>query len=147
MLINQSLAILGAGHDTVAQTICLAIYHLSKDIPLQQRVRDEILQAELPDLGPVTSDAAGLEKIESLPLLTALMNETLRLYPTISILTRQATQDVELCGKVVPRGTNVVTVAGAVQRDPRVWGCAAGAEDEDVEKRKPRDLETFDADR
>ncbi|GIZ38879.1 hypothetical protein CKM354_000227800 [Cercospora kikuchii] len=44
MLVNQALGILGAGHETIAQTLCLAIFELSKDKTLQDRLRAEITE-------------------------------------------------------------------------------------------------------
>lgn len=100
MLIEQSLAILGAGHETIAQTLCVAIFELSRDKSLQDRLRAEINE-NLPWVSqsrrqnPTESD---LDSIETPPLLNAVCNETLRMYPIIPSVVREAACEVNLLG-------------------------------------------------
>ncbi|CAK1359025.1 unnamed protein product [Cercospora beticola] len=124
MLLEQSLAILGAGHETIAQTLCVAIFELSKNKPLQDRLRAEIYD-KLPwisqsreEQSPTESE---LDSIETLQLLNAVCNETLRMYPIIPSLVREAACDVELLGHRIPKGTVIMTILPIFNRNPALW--------------------------
>lgn len=60
--------------------------------------------------------------LEKLPLLNAVCNETLRLYPTVPITIRIAVRDTRLAGYPIPRGTEVVICPWEMNRHPDFWG-------------------------
>ena len=57
-----------------------------------------------------------LEHLGSLPYLTNVLKETLRLYPLGVAFSRVATQDTELDGYAIPRGTPVLVSPYALGR-------------------------------
>ena len=57
----------------------------------------------------------------SLPLTTAVVLETTRLYPSAPFLGRLAVEDDEVMGFAVPAGTTVVVPPWTVHRHPAVW--------------------------
>jgi cytochrome P450 len=60
--------------------------------------------------------------LESLPLLHAVCNETLRLYPTIPSTVRVATRDTTINSQHIPKGTRIQIVPWAINRSPHLWG-------------------------
>jgi cytochrome P450 len=60
--------------------------------------------------------------LESLPLLNAVCNETIRLYPTVPLTIRDARRDTTILGQYVPKGTSVHMVPWATNRNPQYWG-------------------------
>lgn len=91
---------------------------------VQTRLRAEV-RAALP-----TAEAASSETLattlEALPLLNAVCNETIRLYPTVPLTIRDAVRDTTILGHYVPRGTAVHIVPWATNRNPLLWGPDAG---------------------
>jgi cytochrome P450 len=74
-------------------------------------------------------------QIDDLPLLNAVCNETIRLYPAVPATIREAVRDTELPVRTaegdiiyrrIPQGTRVQLTPWAVNRSTRVWGKDAG---------------------
>ncbi|MGK7888552.1 MAG: cytochrome P450 [Leptolyngbyaceae cyanobacterium] len=87
---DELLTLLAAGHETTANAIAWALYWSHQDPEIRQRLIDEINP-----LGPDPDPVA----ISQLPYLTAVCNETLRIYP-IAVLTvpREVTAPTTLMG-------------------------------------------------
>ena len=54
-------------------------------------------------------------------IATAILDETMRLYPPVPILCRQALQDDEIRGKKIPAGSLMLVVPWLVQRHKKFW--------------------------
>lgn len=63
--------------------------------------------------------------LESLPLLHAVCNETLRLYPTVPSTIRVANRDTTINSQHIPKGTRFLIVPWAINRSPHLWGSNA----------------------
>jgi cytochrome P450 len=90
------------------------IYALSLQPDMQARLRSEVLGRPIPstsmDNVPLSTDE--LAALEKLPLLEAVVRETLRLHPPVPTVARVATKD-----DTVPLGGSVVDIFGATRRD------------------------------
>ncbi|KUI55330.1 Cytochrome P450 3A29 [Cytospora mali] len=83
-LIDHAMTFLGAGQDTTPFALTASIMELSQNQELQDRLRQEI-RANLPS---PTSPGFCADPIDParLPLLTAVINETLRCYPSVDAI-------------------------------------------------------------
>ncbi|KAK4498618.1 hypothetical protein PRZ48_011277 [Zasmidium cellare] len=121
MLVNQCLTFLGAGHDTIAQSLNWAIYELSLNKNVQTSLRKEV-QELLPGLSEKRElKSNDLERLDNTPFLEAVCNEILRLHPPIHHLHRQSLHAVNLCGHELPKGTKFIISIGAMNRCPELW--------------------------
>lgn len=93
VLRDQLVAVLLAGRDTTASTLSWTLYELGRHPEVVARLRDEILSAVGPDRTPTYADLKGMRYLQS------VMNETLRLYPSVPFNVRFALRDTTL-----PRG-------------------------------------------
>lgn len=75
MLRDQLVAVLLAARDTTAATLSWTLHELSKKPEVVQKLREEILRSVGPDNNPTYSD------LKNMKYLSAILNETLRLYP------------------------------------------------------------------
>ncbi|KAG0546346.1 hypothetical protein BDA96_02G439600 [Sorghum bicolor] len=109
-----------AGYETTAVTAAWCTMLLALHPEWQDRVRDEARQACAAGAAP---DFASLHKMKK---LTMVIQETLRLYPAGSVVSRQALRDVTLGGVRVPAGVNIYVPVSTVHLDPELWGADAG---------------------
>jgi cytochrome P450 len=121
---DQLLTFLAAGHETTSSALSWACYLLAKHPELQRTLREEIHHALPEDMDIKSVDLAST--LEPLPYLNGIMNETLRLYPTVPLTMRQAIRDTDLAGQAIPKGVTVVLSTWLMNRSPEVWGAEAG---------------------
>ncbi|KAH7324675.1 cytochrome P450 [Stachybotrys elegans] len=121
---DQLLTFLAAGHETTAGSITWICYLLSKHQDAQQKLRTELQKNLSPGiLQGDTTDIATI--LEQLPYLNGVMNESLRLYPTIPLTSRSAIRDTQLGPQFIAKGTRVLVMPWLLNRSPSVWGADA----------------------
>lgn len=110
---DELITLLTAGHETTATALAWAFYWIHRD----ERVRAKLLA----ELDALPTDAEPMD-IFRLPYLTAVCNETLRIYP-VAMLTfpRQARETVTLAGHTLQPGDNVMGVIYLAHRNPEVF--------------------------
>ena len=87
------------------------------------RLRTEV-RAYLP---PPDQDEISARQLESLPLLRAICEETLRLHPTIPTTYRIAVRDSSIQGINIPKGTHIIIDFQGINRDTSIWGLDSDA--------------------
>ncbi len=101
-----------AGHETTALTLSFALLLLARHPDLQRQAQAEVDRV----LGKRDATMADFSE---LPFIEAVTKEALRLYPPAYMFGREALEDVEIAGWVVPRGAQVLTPVWVIHRDPR----------------------------
>ncbi|CAG2101065.1 unnamed protein product [Medioppia subpectinata] len=112
-LTAQGILFFIAGYDTTSAALTHAIHYLSKHPDCQQILYEELRSC----------DEFTYEKLSQLKYLNAVINETLRLAPSLTRIQRECIQDYKLgnTGITVPAGTSVEIYPYAIQRDPDFW--------------------------
>ncbi len=131
---NHTLTFLLAGHETTANALtwCIALLASQPD-------ELEKVQSELDALGCGTGGA--VEIIPKLDYLTAVLQETLRLYPSIWIIERRVAEADELSGWRIPKGSAVVVSPYVTQRAPERWQSPESFRPERFLSDEPRTLQ------
>lgn len=111
---DELIALLFAGYDSTATALSVTLVLLGDHPEIQADLRRE-LDAVCGDQPPT---AAALDE---LPLLDAVVRESLRLYPPQYVLFREPTTEVQLQGYRIDAGTTVVVAPWVVQRHPNIW--------------------------
>lgn len=124
-VVEYVLNLLVLGHDTTACSITWALHELSRRPECQQRLRSEIIGLDKTCPSPDFGD------IDKLPYLHNFVREVLRLYCAVAMAPRQATQDVEIAGVVLPKGTVIQLSPAVMNTHPSVWGPTARTFDPD----------------
>jgi cytochrome P450 len=110
-------------HETTSSAFTWATYLLATHPDIQSNLRTE-LRTAIPSATNPETDLATL--LESLPLLNAVCNETIRLYPTVPITVRNAIRPTTILNQPIPAGTQVLLVPWAINRSRQHWGPDAG---------------------
>jgi cytochrome P450 len=115
-LVNQLMTFLAAGHETTASAMAWAVYLLCKHPEVQRKLRDEI-RSELDLNGEIDST-----KIDRLPYLNAVLNETMRVFPPVPLTLRETANDTTIQGHFIPKATTVVICPWAINTSEQLWG-------------------------
>lgn len=111
---DELIALLFAGYDSTATALALTPGLLGDRPAVQRRLRRELTRV-LDGATPTPSD------LEDLPILDAVVRESLRLYPPQYVLLREPTRDLTLGRYELDEGTTVVLSPWVCGRDPRHW--------------------------
>lgn len=103
------------GHDTTGWGVTWATYLLGLHPDVQSKVRDE-LDSVFGD-----NDAFTMEDLRELKYLECVIKEAQRLFPSVPVFSRSATEEVDVCGFRVPEGATLVVAPYFVHRDPNHW--------------------------
>ncbi|KAH9405750.1 Cytochrome P450 3A4, partial [Tyrophagus putrescentiae] len=116
-IVAQCILFLIGGYETTSSTLSHALYLLAKNNEFQERLHDEIVEALE---GLKENSEKYIDKLlNNIPLLEATIKEVLRLYPPISVIFRRSTTDnYDLGGYIIPKGTNVEMSSYAIHRNP-----------------------------
>jgi cytochrome P450 len=109
-LIDQISLVFLAGHETTASTLTWALYLLSETPEIQTECREQIPQNTL-----------HYTDLKNLTCLKNVIDETLRLYPPISFLLREASCPVKMREKNLPKGAMVTISPWLIHRNSNEW--------------------------
>ncbi|KAK0228974.1 cytochrome P450 [Armillaria fumosa] len=133
--IVTSNIILFAGHETTANTLSWTFLELARHPEVQDRLRAEIREKERLIFARGDIEFS-VQDLDSMPYLTAVVKEVLRVNPIVHTIARAAAQDDVLplskpmtltTGKTVqeiaiPKGTFIIASVAGYNRNKSVWG-------------------------
>ncbi|CAJ0550188.1 Ff.00g101180.m01.CDS01 [Fusarium sp. VM40] len=137
-LIDITMQVIAAGHETTASALLWTIYALSKAPAVQNRLRNKVLALEPSMISAKT--------IDELPYLDNVIREALRVYSPTLTVPWESLEDTTIAGVQIPKGTTVQIVPAMIQLNPEIWGADAEVfkpERWDGEAVSPFAMETF----
>jgi cytochrome P450 len=124
-----------AGHETTATCLSWTWYLLSQYPEVEAKLLAEIHKV-LGNRAPTVDDIPDLHYTE------LVVHESMRLYPPVWFMSRNAVRDTEIMGYHVPAGTIMLISQWVTHRDPRYFdnadACIPERWDSDLSKRLPR---------
>ena len=111
---DNLLTFIVAGHETTALTLGWALYLCAFDQNVQVAARAEAQSV-------LNGRAATAADVMRLPLIRAIADETLRMYPPAAFLSRTARVADELCGREIRAGDTVILPIYALHRHHDLW--------------------------
>lgn len=113
-IIDNLLTFMAAGHDTSARSLGWTFYLLGQSPHYQRLVEEELDAVDLGSLPPDKWQGA-------LPILTAVLKESMRLYPAAGNISRVAVEADTLAGTPVKPGVAVATAPWVLHRHKTLW--------------------------
>lgn len=111
---DEAMTLFLAGHETTANALTWTWYLLSQNSVEERQLHAEVDRV-LGDRLPTVDD------IPNLPYTRMVLSEAMRLCPPVYAIGRQAVEDYEVRGYVLPAGSTVFVSQYVMQRDPRYW--------------------------
>jgi cytochrome P450 len=111
---DQVMTFIGAGHETTAVALAWAVYLLSQHPEIAEQLREEVERA-------LCGRAPRIADVGNLPFTRMVFEETLRLYPPVYAVARDAVADDVIAGFRIPAGSTVILSPYVTHRLPRVW--------------------------
>jgi cytochrome P450 len=111
---DELVTLLLAGHETTASTLSWTFHLIDRHPEVWDRLHAEAVDV-LGDRLPVFED------MHRLKYTGMVVQEVMRLFPPVWILTRQAQQDDEVGGYHVPAGSDVLVCPYTLHRHPEFW--------------------------
>jgi cytochrome P450 len=111
---HEILTLIVAGHETTAITLNWTWYLLSQNAEVQEKLSSELNAvpgSDNPEIGDLAKFVYTRQVIE----------ETLRLYPALWLMTRAALENDQLGDYFVPAGTEIYISPYLIQRHPAFW--------------------------
>jgi cytochrome P450 len=110
----EALTLVIAGHETTASVLNWVWYLLARHPEVQARVAAEVRHAK-------RQAALSMKVLEQLHYTCSVLEEALRCYPPLWLMTRKAIKPDRLGGYEVPSGTEIYISPYLLQRHPRLW--------------------------
>ncbi|CAN6559179.1 unnamed protein product [Malus baccata var. baccata] len=104
-----------AGYETTAVSATWCLMLLASNPKWQESVRTEALQV---CQGCIPDN----DMIPKMKQLTMVIHESLRLYPPVTVVSREAFKDMKFGDINIPKGVNVWTTVATLHTDPEIWG-------------------------
>jgi cytochrome P450 len=112
-MVDQVAIFFLAGHETSASALAWALYLMAMFPDWQEK-----LAAEAEGYGAGGPDFGGVAKLR---VARDVFRETLRLYPPVPMMVREAARDERFRDRKVPKGSQIVLSPWHVHRHTRLW--------------------------
>jgi len=125
---DQVMTLLLAGHETTAMALTWALAAIDQtpavraelETEWSSQAQEQAADSRAEALSSATLRSATLPSA-TLPLTTAVLAETLRLWPPSWMFSRRTTEPLTLAGRSVPAGIMCLVSPALLHRDPRWW--------------------------
>ena len=111
---NEAIVIFMAGHETTANTLAWTWLNLSQSPRVRKKLYTELKEV-LAGRAPAYAD------VPRLRYTRYIIEETLRLYPPVPLLSRRAIRDGVLEGEPYKKGDILMVAPWLLHRNPNVW--------------------------
>ena len=111
---EETIGMLQQGHDTIGETLAWTWYLLSLHPEVERKVHAEVTEV-LGGRVPVVAD------LEKLTYTTMVVQESLRVFPPVWIIPRDAINDDVIGGYRIPAGSTVLLSPYLTHRHPDFW--------------------------
>ena len=111
---NEAIVMFMAGHETTANVLAWTWYLLDQNPRVAAKLYEELERV-------LQGRAPGLDDVNQLPYTRAVFEETMRLYPPVPLLTRQARADDLIRNRPIEKDSIILVVPWLLHRHEEFW--------------------------
>ncbi|MGI9492603.1 MAG: cytochrome P450, partial [Geminicoccaceae bacterium] len=129
---DEAITLLLAGHETTANALAFTLHLLGRHSSITAKLREEtraVLKGRPAEIGD----------LPKLSYTRMVLDEAMRLYPPAWIIDRNCTEDDEIAGVAIPKGSLLFLSPYVTHRHPEFWPDAERFEPLRFEKAKAAD--------
>ncbi|XP_058796887.1 cytochrome P450 4V2-like [Phymastichus coffea] len=104
------------GHGTISAAVTWTLFALGNELKVQENVHKE-----LNTIFDHSNNAIDIEQLEKIKYLDRVIQEVLRIYPSISSIVRCIENDAVIDNFFIPKGTNINIQIYQLHHDPEIW--------------------------
>lgn len=114
-IVAQCFVFFLAGFETSSTTITMCLYELARNVEIQDKLRAKIHEG--------LKNGLTYEALLEMGYLDQVIFETIRIYPSLTMLQRKVTKDYKVPGRgyTVPAGQMVIIPTFSIERDPKYF--------------------------
>ncbi|XP_037937431.1 probable cytochrome P450 313a4 [Teleopsis dalmanni] len=116
-IISESITIVSAAFETTATAVYTTLVMLAMHPEAQQRLFEEIL-----DVFPEKDFYVNSDQLSQLQYLDFVINESLRLVPSVPVIGRHVIKDTQIGEHVVPKDIQIIISIFHLHRRTDIWG-------------------------
>ncbi|RXK50396.1 cytochrome P450 [Halorientalis pallida] len=113
---DELVTVLLAGHETTAAALTWTWYLLANNPGVHERLHDHAADAD-----PTETVGSSAGAADDASFVKQCVQEAMRIYPPVPVITREAIDPDEIDGYEIPAGAEVVLSQFVVHRDPDLW--------------------------
>ncbi|CAI9103165.1 OLC1v1001611C1 [Oldenlandia corymbosa var. corymbosa] len=114
-IVDNCKTIYFVGYESTAISATWCLMLLAAYPEWQERVRSEVVEA-------CRGQVLDAESIRRMKSLTMVINESLRLYPLVTVMSREVFEDMKFGDIAIPKGVTMWAFVLALHTDPDIWG-------------------------
>ncbi|CAM8994540.1 unnamed protein product [Rhodiola kirilowii] len=115
MIMDELKTFFFAGHDTTALLLTWTVMLLATNPLWQDKVREEVKDV-------CGSETPSSEHVSKFSVLNMVINESLRLYPSATLIPRMTFKDFQLGDLLIPKGLSIWIPVLAIHHNEELWG-------------------------
>lgn len=104
------------GHDTTSSALTWILFNLGRFPEIQKKVHEELDQ-----IFGDSNRVATMNDLAELKYLERVIKESMRIFPPVPFFGRKLSDDLEICGYVIPAGVSVSISVFNLHRDPEFF--------------------------
>jgi len=120
-VVAQGVLFIIGGYETTSLMLSHLLWNMAKNHEIQEKMHSELEQALARNSKKQSSINHELISDQNIPYITACINETLRLYPSVYRPERICTNDWSHNGISIKKGTAVMIASWAANRNPKFY--------------------------
>ncbi|XVF16640.1 hypothetical protein REPUB_Repub10bG0049800 [Reevesia pubescens] len=114
-LVDECKTLYFGGQETTNSALAWAVLLLAIHPDWQEKARREAIEV----FGNQNPHSEGIGRLK---IMTMIINETLRLYPPVTIMVRRVEEEVQLGNLILPPDLDLAVQILALHHDPQLWG-------------------------